>query len=252
MNVSPPCYGFIPARFASSRFPGKPLADILGKPMFWHVYTRAVQCPAFHSVTVATDDARIEKAARALDVPVVMTRADHSSGTDRIHEAAEILGVPDHAVVVNIQGDEPALVPRMLSELVAPFFTEPGIMATTLAHEINAREAARPDRVKVALSPKGDALYFSRAAIPYSEAQDALFWGHIGLYAFRMEALRAITKLPPSPLERRERLEQLRLLENGMNIRVVLTRFASRGVDRPEDIPHIIEMMRNEPHCVKR
>ena len=102
MNVSPPCYGFIPARFASSRFPGKPLAEILGKPMFWHVYTRAASCPEFREVVVATDDARIEKAARELGVPVVMTREDHASGTDRIREAAELRQIPDDAVVANI------------------------------------------------------------------------------------------------------------------------------------------------------
>lgn len=246
MNVSPPCYGFIPARFASSRFPGKPLAEILGKPMFWHVYTRAASCPEFREVVVATDDARIEKAARELGVPVVMTREDHASGTDRIREAAELRQIPDDAVVANIQGDEPALDPRMLSELVVPFFADPEVKAATLAHRIDAREAARPDRVKVAVSPKGDALYFSRAAIPYSANPDALFWGHIGLYAFRMETLRAITELPPSPLEQREKLEQLRLLENGLNIRVAFTNFSSRGVDRPEDIPYVIEMMRKE------
>lgn len=241
-----PCYGFIPARFASSRFPGKPLADILGKPMFWHVYSRAASCSEFCSVTVATDDERIEEAARTLGVPVVMTRADHASGTDRVREAAEILGVPDNAVVVNIQGDEPALAPQMLQELVAPFFTDSEVMATTLAHRIDVCEARRPDRVKVVMSSKGDALYFSRAAIPYSADSDALFWGHIGLYAFRMDVLRTITELQPSPLEQREKLEQLRLLENGLTLRVVPTNYISRGVDRPEDIPHIIEMIRKE------
>lgn len=252
MNFKTPCYGFIPARFASSRFPGKPLADILGKPMFWHVHSRAARCPEFHKVVVATDDARIEKAARELDVPVVMTSADHASGTDRIREAAERYGLPDNAVVANIQGDEPALNPQMLSELVAPFFTDPEVEATTLAHMIDVHEAARPDRVKVAVSPIGDALYFSRAPIPYSAQPDASFWGHIGLYAFRMKTLRAITELPPSPLEQREKLEQLRLLENGLKIRVVPTKFSSRGVDRPEDIPHIIEMMQKETHSCEQ
>lgn len=245
---APACYGFIPARYASTRFPGKPLADILGRPMFWHVYTRAKRCPLFQEVTLATDDERIHEAARAYGVPSVMTRQDHPSGTDRIREAAELLGLPDDAVVVNIQGDEPALEPQMLEELLAPFFADASgdIAIATLAHAIDAREAARTDRVKVAVAASGDALYFSRAPIPWADG-DASYWGHIGLYAFRMSALRAVTALPPSPLEKRERLEQLRFLENGLKIRIVPTRHVSRGVDRPEDIPHILSLLGSSP-----
>ena len=120
MSTTYQCYGIIPARYGSSRFEGKPLADILGKPMFWHVYERAKRCKAFTEVALATDDARIFEAAFALGVPCIMTASDHASGTDRVYEAACKLGVPDNAIVVNIQGDEPALDPRMLEELVAP------------------------------------------------------------------------------------------------------------------------------------
>jgi len=259
MTASPTCYGIIPARYASSRFPGKPLADIAGMPMFWHVYHRAARCPEFARVVLATDDERIAEAARKLDVPFVMTRPDHESGTDRVYEAACQLGgdaaLPDDAVVVNIQGDEPALDPRMLSQLVAPFAAGAGsdqVRVTTLAMAIDAAEAASPDRVKVVTAANGDALYFSRAAIPFARDGGAHtgengegpgYLGHVGLYAFRLEALRAFTQLPPSRLERRERLEQLRLLENGIPIRVVPTTYRTHGVDRPEDIGIIINLL---------
>lgn len=263
MTAPPTCYGIIPARYASSRFPGKPLADIAGMPMFWHVYRRAVRCPELRTVVLATDDERIAEAARRLEVPCVMTRPDHESGTDRVYEAACLLGgdnaLPDNAVVVNIQGDEPALDPRMLSQLVAPFTAGTDaarVRVTTLATAINAAEAGNPDRVKVVTAATGDALYFSRAAIPYAQGRNAppdragrtaeaapSYLGHVGLYAFRLEALRAFTRLAPSALERRERLEQLRLLENGIPVRVVSTTFRSCGVDRPEDIGVIINLL---------
>ncbi|MEG6506036.1 3-deoxy-manno-octulosonate cytidylyltransferase [Nitratidesulfovibrio sp. 1201_IL3209] len=265
MTASPSCYGIIPARYASSRFPGKPLADIAGMPMFWHVYRRAARCPELREVVLATDDERIAEAAHRLGVPFVMTRPDHASGTDRVYEAACQLGgaekLPDDAVVVNIQGDEPALDPRMLSQLVAPFAAGPDgpdgadradgadgarVRVTTLAMAIDAAEAASPDRVKVVTAANGDALYFSRAAIPFARdggAHGPAYLGHVGLYAFRLEALRAFTQLPPSSLERREKLEQLRLLENGIPIRVVPTTCRTHGVDRPEDIGIIINLL---------
>lgn len=276
MTAFPTCYGIIPARYASSRFPGKPLADIAGMPMFWHVYQRAARCPEFRKVVLATDDERIAQAAHRLDVPFVMTRPDHESGTDRVYEAACLLGrdlessgkagLPDDAVVVNIQGDEPALDPRMLSQLVAPFTAAKDgarVRVATLAMAIDAAEAASPDRVKVVTAANGDALYFSRAAIPFArdggvQAGDAAdgqpnqsghsgpgpaYLGHVGLYAFRLEALRAFTQLAPSSLERREKLEQLRLLENGIPIRVVPTTYRTHGVDRPEDIGIIINLL---------
>ncbi len=243
MNGLPDCHGIIPARYESSRFPGKPLVDILGKPMLWHVYTRASQCPDLARVTLATDDQRIFDVASELGLAVVMTRSDHVSGTDRVLEAATILEVPEDAVVVNIQGDEPALEPGMLSQLLAPF-KSPGVEATTLATAMESRDAESPDRVKVVTAPDGRALYFSRAPIPYTrEGSDGGHLLHIGLYAFRMATLRRFAALEPSPLERREKLEQLRLLENGIQIHVAETDHACHGVDRPEDLAMIKKIL---------
>jgi 3-deoxy-manno-octulosonate cytidylyltransferase (CMP-KDO synthetase) len=239
----PPCYGVIPARFGSSRFPGKPLAVILGRPMFWHVHARASRCPELARVVLATDDTRILAAAQELGVPALATDPGCASGTDRVLEAARKLGLPRDAVVVNIQGDEPALAPAMLSDLVRPFVS-PEVSVTTLATPITAEEAQSPDRVKVARAEDGRALYFSRAAIPFDrDGADGGFLLHVGLYAFRMSALERFAALPQSPLERREKLEQLRLLENGIDIRVVLTEHKSLGVDRPEDIALVIPLM---------
>jgi 3-deoxy-manno-octulosonate cytidylyltransferase (CMP-KDO synthetase) len=247
MPQLPPCYGIIPARYESSRFPGKPLADILGRPMFWHVYQRAIQCPLLGRVVLATDDHRIYNAACRYNVPVVMTAADHASGTDRVLEAAEQLGVPQDAVVANIQGDEPLLAPEMLTELLEPF-ADPAIRVTTLASRIDAAQAAGPDQVKVVWTKRGGALYFSRAAIPYDrDGGPGLYWGHVGLYAFRMETLRRFVALGPSELETRERLEQLRLLENDIPIYVVPTTHRTCGVDRPEDVDKVIARLSENP-----
>lgn len=229
--------GIIPARYGSSRFPGKPLALILGKPMFWHVYRRAAQCRSLSAVVLATDDERIAEAARSLHVPVQMTRRDHASGSDRVLEAAAALGAPEEAVIVNIQGDEPALAPQMIDELLAPF-ADPQVAVTTLAREVPAAEADHPDRVKVVFSRRGRALYFSRALLPHpaGSAADGRVYVHVGLYAFRLPALRRFVALAPSRLEQIERLEQLRLLENDMAIHVAVTAHESVGVDRPEDL----------------
>jgi 3-deoxy-manno-octulosonate cytidylyltransferase (CMP-KDO synthetase) len=236
MNKLPKCYGIIPARYGSKRFPGKPLAEILGKPMFWHVFKRASRCNEIHQVVLATDDKRIVSAAKTLDVPVVMTRSDHASGTDRVLEAAEKLNVPKNAVVVNIQGDEPALDPDMLTELIRPF-TYSIVKVTTLARKIDTKEAKNQDCVKVVLTKDGRALYFSRSPIPYSlNFKGSEFYGHIGLYAFRMSILRKFVELGPSRLEKIEKLEQLRLLENEIPVHVVITQYQSVGVDRPQDL----------------
>lgn len=245
MTALPPCYGLIPARFQSHRFPGKPLVDILGKPMFYHVYERATRCSLLRRVWLATDDQRIYDAAEKLAVPVVMTRSDHPSGSDRIMEAALALGLEDEAVVVNIQGDEPALDPEMLRRLVEPF-ADQAIRVTTLARVIDSQEAENPDRVKVVRAKDGNALYFSRSKIPYlrdAVGDDAHYLLHVGIYAYRLTALRAFTKLPPSPLEKIEKLEQLRLLEAGIPIHVVLSDYQGFGVDRPEDLPLIISRL---------
>lgn len=243
MNKLPICYGIIPARYGSSRFQGKPLAMILGKPMFWHVYEHAGKCPELSKIVLATDDERIVASAKSLNVPVVMTRNDHISGTDRVLEAAEKLCVPENAVVVNIQGDEPALEPAMLSELVQPFEL-PEIHVTTLARKIHSKEAENPDLVKVVFDRDHKALYFSRAPIPVSRnGKEEVLYGHIGLYAFRMKILRQFVFLGPSRLEVIEKLEQLRLLENGISIHVVITNYRCTGVDRPEDIKTVSKIL---------
>jgi 3-deoxy-manno-octulosonate cytidylyltransferase (CMP-KDO synthetase) len=236
-------YGIIPARYASTRFPGKPLADISGKPMLWHVYQRACLCKDLDQVAVATDDLRIEQAASGLGIPVVMTRSDHISGTDRVLEAAIKLNAPENSVVVNIQGDEPALHPDMISELVHPF-SDPAIQVTTLARMIDETLARSPDVVKVVMDGKNNALYFSRAPIPFPRENElSMFYGHIGLYAFRFSALNKFVSLPPGKLETIEKLEQLRLLENRIPIHVVITSHISFGVDRPEDIEKVKSLL---------
>jgi 3-deoxy-manno-octulosonate cytidylyltransferase (CMP-KDO synthetase) len=237
------CYGIIPARFGSTRFPGKPLADISGKPMFLRVYERAIKCSRLTKTVVATDDERIFSAAKALGVPAVMTREDHPSGTDRVLEAAQLLNLPDDAIIVNIQGDEPLLEPAMLTELVGPFVS-PGIEVTTLARKIGRSEATNINQVKVVFSGTGKALYFSRAPVPfYRDGREGSFFGHIGLYAFRMKTLIKFVSLGPSGLETAEKLEQLRLLENDIPVHVVVTAHKSIGVDCPEDINMICEIL---------
>ncbi|MDR1241494.1 MAG: 3-deoxy-manno-octulosonate cytidylyltransferase [Deltaproteobacteria bacterium] len=248
----PPCHGIIPARFGSTRFPGKVLADILGKPMFWHVWSRACRCGELASVTLATDDGRVAEAAEKLKVPCVLTSAEHPSGTDRVFEAALALKLPADSVIVNIQGDEPCLMPHMLSDLVSPFAGS-AVRVSTLARKMRADEAAQPDKVKVVCSRSGRALYFSRAPIPFARdypgglaqngADKVVFLAHIGLYAFRFEALRVFTGLPPSRLELTEKLEQLRLLENDIPVQVVQTQGRSLGVDRPDDLAEVIRVL---------
>ncbi len=244
MGASPKCIGIIPARYASTRFPGKPLASILGRPMFWHVYHRACQCPDLDRVLLATDDERIRQAAEQLDVPVVMTSPDHPSGSDRILEAARSIRVPDDCILVNIQGDEPALAPPMLTQLVEPF-TDPAVQVTTLARKIDAEAAKNPNIVKVVFATNGAALYFSRSPIPRQRdpRSNPNYFGHVGLYAYRKKALEQFVQWGQSPLEQIEKLEQLRLLENGVPIFVVVTEFHSFGVDHPEDIKQATRLL---------
>lgn len=243
-NRLPECSGIIPARYQSKRFPGKPLALIAGKPMFWHVYDRARRCPHLKQIFLATDDHRILEAARALDVPVLFTRSDHPSGSDRVMEAAEQLALGADSVVVNIQGDEPLIEPGMLTDLLLPF-ADPGAGVTTLAHPLAAEDLENPDRVKVVCSLSGRALYFSRQCIPGRSGGSRTALGHIGLYAFRLSLLKQFVSWGPSPLERAERLEQLRLLEHDVPIQVVTTAYRSRSVDRIQDLEDIARQMEN-------
>lgn len=247
MNSTPKYFGIIPTRYQSSRFPGKPLAEILGKPMFWHVYNRASKCEMLEKVVLATDDDRIYAAAQKLDVPVLMTASTHTCGTERVLEAAQKLNVPDDGVVINIQGDEPALKPQMLSELLAPF-ASPDVQVATLAHDISYEEAQNPDQVKVVVTKDDKAIYFSRFPIPFTrEGKEASsYLGHIGIFAFRMETLTKFVSLETGYLESREKLEQLRLLENGFSIAVVKTGYKCFGVDRPEDLEVAIRILSEE------
>lgn len=241
-------WGIIPVRFASLRFPGKPLTPILGKPMFQWVYENARRCTDLNHVLVATDSERIAAEARRLKIPCKMTRTDHPSGTDRVLEAASRAGVPDTAVVINIQGDEPALHPEMLSELIRPF-DDPEVQVTTLIRREKQRAAPNPDQVWVVVDNTGNALYFSRAGIPMDVAgTQARGHRHIGLYAYRLPTLRDFVTSGPGRLETIERLEQLRLLENGIPIRTVLTRHRSHGVDRPADVETVTRLLQQRGH----
>lgn len=243
----PDVIAIIPARYESSRFPGKPLAEIHGKPMFWHVMQRTAKCPLISKVVLATDDDRILQAAEAHGMQAVMTSPEHASGTDRVLEAARKLDAAADSVIVNVQGDEPALQPEMLTELVRPF-ENPEVEVTTLGHIITSEEAESTDKVKIVRAISGRALYFSRAPIPYGRDHQADFIGHIGLYGLRMRVLEKFSALGESPLERLEKLEQLRLLEAGIPIHVVLTRHKSHGVDRPEDLQTVSILMRGDQH----
>lgn len=230
----------IPARYASSRFPGKPLALIGGKPMIQRVYERA--SAIFEHCYVATDDNRIEEAVVAFGGRVIMTGTYHRSGTDRCYEAMQKVG-EQFDVVVNIQGDEPFIAAEQLIQLQS-CFQDPTTDIATLVKPFEADEDIfNPNSPKVVLSTDGFALYFSRSVIPYIRGTEAYQWQshhqyykHIGLYAYRCQVLREITSLAPGRLETAESLEQLRWIENGYRIKTAVTNIASYGIDTPEDI----------------
>ncbi len=248
-------YGIIPARYKSSRFEGKPLALIAGKPMFWHVYTRAKQAN-LKEVYLATDDIRIEQEAKKYDIPCIMTSDKHESGSDRVCELAEILKLSDNAILVNIQGDEPLLEPMMINQLITPFESNAHVCVTTLANKLSkttdSEKFNSSNSVKIVLDNTMRALYFSRAPIPYAreevlkDSDTDTFYAHIGLYAFRYDTLKKFTSLPMSKLECIEKLEQLRLLENGIDIYVMLTEFSSIGVDTKEDLERVCNILENK------
>lgn len=247
MKIDVPCYAIIPVRYASSRFPGKPLALIQGKPMFWHVYQRTQGNPALSRVWLATDDDGIFQAAQDLQVPALMTGSHHQSGTDRVFEAAESLRLESEAVVLNIQGDEPLLAPAMIDLLLAPFAREE-VRVSTLARRLTPEEAELPDQVKVVTDREGRALYFSRSRIPFyrDRVSCPAYLGHVGLYAYRFQVLKYFHSLRPGILEQAESLEQLRLLESGIPIQVSLTEHSSHGVDRPEDLAEVERILKME------
>lgn len=231
--------GVVPARFASTRFPGKALALLAGKPIIEHVYERAKLCRYLDDVLVATDDERIAAAVRRFGGKVRMTRADHPSGTDRL---AEIASSETAEYYVNIQGDEPLIDPEAIDAAVLSVRGDSKIAMGTLRCKISdPSEIDNPNVVKVVADIAGNAIYFSRSPIPYAR-QDATYFKHIGLYVFRRDLLIQYPDLPVGPLEKSECLEQLRALENGYRIHVVDTEYESFGVDTPEDLEKINEL----------
>ncbi len=238
--------GVIPARYASSRFPGKPLADLRGRPLVQHVYERARRSKTLARVVVATDDLRIRDAVVAFGGEVQLTGLHHPSGTDRVAEVAASLSCE---IVVNIQGDEPLIEPPMIDEAVSPFFVESDLIMGTVCRRLEKEEEWQsPHVVKVVRDRRGFALYFSRTPIPYARVQGRhSYYKHIGLYVYRREFLLTLASLAPTPLEETEQLEQLRALEYGYAIKVVETKYDSIGVDTPEDLERITRIeARNE------
>ncbi len=239
--ITPPplqIVAIIPARYASTRFPGKALESIDGRPMIEHVYRRAEASKSISKVIVATDDLRIATTVTGFGGNVRLTRA-HETGTDRL---AEVVASLDYDVIVNVQGDEPLIDPRAITEAVQPF-SDPTIQMTTLYKRINnPAELSNPNVVKVVLDRGGFALYFSRAPIPYARDPRGGWpplYKHIGLYAYRRSVLLVLASLEPTPLERAESLEQLRALEHGIRIKAVETAYDSIGVDTPEDLEQV-------------
>ena len=236
----------IPSRYGSSRFNGKPLAQICRKPMIEWVYQRALAATCVDSVHVATDDPRIRDAVNGFGGNVVMTASDCRSGTDRVAEAAQRLGLAMNDVVINIQGDQPLVDPRSFDAVVKPFIDDPAVKMSTLAFAIQEkRELTDPKDVKVTFDNQGDALYFSRATIPHGRDSQSGYdvYKHLGVYAYTQEFLACFRSLAPGRLEEIEKLEQLRAMEHGYRIRVVVTPYDSPEVDLPVDIERIEEKM---------
>ena len=234
----------VPARYASSRFPGKPLADIGGKPMVVRVCERVAASGAA-AVHVATDDPRVATAVRAAGYSAVMTRADHASGTERIAQAVGILHLDDRELIVNLQGDEPLMEPSLIAEVGAALDLDRDAAVATACHAIHdPASLGNPNVVKVVLDAKNRALYFSRSQIPYAREAGGRWFRHAGLYAYRAGFLKRYAGLEASPLERSEALEQLRVLWHGYRIAVVISeREIPPGVDTPADLEVVRRML---------
>jgi 3-deoxy-manno-octulosonate cytidylyltransferase (CMP-KDO synthetase) len=228
--------GIIPARWASTRFPGKPLYPIAGKPLLRHVWERCLKAKKLDALIIATDDMRIADAAFDWGAEVALTSPRHQSGTDRIAEV--VRNAKEFAYVINIQGDEPLIDPRVIDQLVSNLRSNKKIGMITAAHPFSdAREAESPHQNKVVVDLAGRALYFSRGRIPFPKNERyARYLRHQGIYGFRRETLLQFVKWNPSPLERAEALEQLRALENGVTVHVLVTKHGSPGVDTPQDV----------------
>ncbi len=239
--------GVIPVRYRSTRFPGKALAALSGRPLIQHVYDRSVRARSLERVIVATDDQRILEAVRGFGGEALLTSPEHPSGTDRLAEVAQRL---EARIYVNIQGDEPLVEPQNIDALVAALQDHGEVDVATLKEPIHGGEDRRnPNVVKVVTDAYGDALYFSRAPIPYGrEGKAAGSFRHVGLYAYRRQALLDFAAAPPSPLETSEQLEQLRVLEMGRRIRVLQARGCSVSVDTPEDLRRAQRLLDDVPN----
>ena len=241
--------GIIPSRYASSRFPGKPLALIAGKPMIRHVVERARLAPSLSKVVVATDDQRIAEVVRSFGGEAVMTGENHRSGSDRLAEAAGILGLADDDIVVNIQGDQPSFQPRVVEQVARPLLDNPTLPMATLVYKIvRLEEITDPNHVKTVFDRRGRALYFSRATIPFASPGHNVgpgpkpapdYYKHLGFYAYRKDFLDVFVTLPEGEWECLEKLEQLRALEHGYPIQVILTEYDSIEIDTQEEIRRV-------------
>lgn len=242
---SPRTFAVIPARYASTRFPGKPLALIAGRPMIEHVWRRCQEARAFDEVVVATDDVRIQRTVEGFGGTVVMTSPECATGTDRVAEVAR--AHLDVDVWVNVQGDEPLVDPVSL-RVLAGLFVHPEVELGTLVRPLEAAEADNPNVVKAVLALNGDALYFSRSTVPFirepGEAGGVRRWAHLGLYGYRRGTLLRLAELSATPLEQAEKLEQLRALEHGIRIRCGKVTGRSVAVDVPEDVARVEAAMR--------
>ena len=232
--------GAIPARYGSTRLPGKPLLPIAGRPMIEHVYTRVARARGLDRVVVLTDDERIARAVEGFGGDCEMTPADCASGTDRIAWAARRWDASAASAIINVQGDEPLIDPEEISAVAEHLAAHPEDPVVTLATPAAPEDMGNPNAVKVVLARDGAALYFSRAPIPYPRQEGGFApLKHLGIYGYQRDALLRLAALPPSPLERGESLEQLRALENGMGIRVLIVDRASIGVDTAEDLERV-------------
>jgi 3-deoxy-manno-octulosonate cytidylyltransferase (CMP-KDO synthetase) len=230
--------GIIPARWGSTRFPGKALHGIAGKPLIRHVWERCVEADCFDQIVIATDDMRIAEVGFNFGAEIALTAADHPSGTDRVAEVARKL--KKATIILNIQGDEPLVDPLLLQRLARKLTENRNLPMVTAATPISLEDALSEHHVKVVMDRLGNALYFSRSCIPFRRGTNEVkTYKHLGIYGFRRKALLAFVRMPPGALEQAEQLEQLRALENGLKIRVVVSEINSIGVDTPDDATEV-------------
>ena len=247
---NPKVIAIIPARYQSNRFPGKPLADINGKPMIQHVVERAQDVDILSRVVVATDDVRIADAVAAFGGESVMTRPDHVSGTDRLAEAAELLDISEHDIVINIQGDQPLFPAEVVHQVAQPLLEDPALPMSTLIYKIvREEEISDTNHVKTVFDRENYALYFSRSAIPFQRNPGEgrpTYYKHLGFYGYRKDFLLTFVELPEGEWERFEKLEQLRALEYGYKIKVILTEHDSIEVDTEEELHRVAAILRGD------